>query len=73
MGLDNLLTIMEYNKGSMTILSNKGVLAYTYSDHKNSWTVKASEKDFSYIGTLIKFNFRTDTLDIEEEEEFEWL
>ncbi|OMF37420.1 hypothetical protein BK133_05025 [Paenibacillus sp. FSL H8-0548] len=74
MGFDNLLAIMENNKGSMIILSNKGKLTYDYNHNELRVPnkIRLYEDDYSYNGTLIMLNFKTDTLDIEEEEDFEW-
>ena len=75
MGLDNLLKIMELNQGSMIILSNKGKLTYNYkySPTRVPEKIRLYDDVFSYKGTLIMLTFRTDTLDIEEEEDLEWL
>lgn len=73
LGLDNLLTIMESNKGSMKIISNKGVLDYNYTNKPDLHGSKKRIKSSSfYNGTVIILKFRTDTLDEEEEEDFEW-
>ncbi|MBB6670298.1 hypothetical protein [Cohnella nanjingensis] len=74
MGFDNLLAIMGNNKGSMTIVSGKGKLTYDY----NASTIISPDKIIiddaahSLPGTLIMLKFKTDTLDIEEEEDLEW-
>lgn len=74
MGLDNLVNIMMYNQGSVKIVSNWGEFEYNYrySDSIYPGKISAGETDDYYQGTLITLNFRTDTLEVEEEEEFEW-
>lgn len=74
MGFDNLLTIMNLNKGSMTVVSGRGKLTYDY----NTSTITSPDKiitsddKYYYPGTLIMLKFKTDTLDIDEEEDLEW-
>lgn len=68
LGLDNLLGIMKSNKGIIKILSNAGVLEYNYTNQKKN----LCEANGFYSGTLVFLTFRTDTLEVEEEEDLEW-
>lgn len=68
MGLNNLLSIVENNKGQLEIVSNWGKYVYNGTNQ----VVISRESDEYYQGTLINILFRTDTLSIEEEEGFEW-
>lgn len=66
LGLENLVKIMEYNKGSMKILSNEGL--FVYNGNRKS----LQNANGYYQGTLVLLTFRTDTLEVEEEEDLSW-
>lgn len=70
LGLENLLAIMKSNKGSIIILSNNGALEYNYNNDTERKRLYPSSG--FYEGTLVLLTFRTDTLEIEDEEDLEW-
>lgn len=69
-GLNNLLGIMHANKGLIKIVSNNGFLEYDYST--GTAAKKSGQNSGSYMGTLVLLKFKTNTLEIEEEEDLEW-
>ncbi|SDR80951.1 hypothetical protein SAMN05444162_0093 [Paenibacillaceae bacterium GAS479] len=71
LGLENLLAIIKNNKGSIKIISNAGEVKYTYKKNPEGEKRLRVSKGY-YNGTIVLLKLRTDTLDFEEEEEFEW-
>ena len=69
-GLDILLhNVVENNKGNVYIHSNHGILSSTA--HGDGMKITCSNTRGYYPGTLLEIEFRTDTIEIIEEE-FEW-
>jgi hypothetical protein len=70
-GLDNLVHIIENNKGFMKIISNEG--SFVYNNYNNVQEVSLDDLGGYYQGTLVILKFKTNTLDIESEEDLSWL
>lgn len=70
LGLENLLAIMKSNKGSINILSNEGALEYNYNN--DTERKRMYQTSGYYQGTLVLLIFRTDTLEVDEEEDLSW-